>query len=397
MAAGLLLMVGLWTIALEYLANPGPRLAVAGGLIAGALVLTHGTEIYTAVIGLAAFAAARWKVVASGRVVGHLSIAVAAAVLGAAPYVPQLGAWAATGGAVAVGTDYYAVRHGGNLLNDPLQELVFWSSAVSSGLLVDLPFRLALLGIGCWISFHNRIGRVVVALIVLFVMLVAIFRYVDAPSLQALFALTLPWGVDGRLLMTLPVLAAPLAGAGLVGLARTLASRSRESSGWQRLARRALVLGLTLGVASVFLVAAKFSLQTNGVVTYSANDAAAMAWLREHAQAGDVLVNDGAADAGIWAPFKGNVSIVFPRTRSVAPDGPEVLVRANVGYLDSRSDARAAACRLRVKYVYRGEANSPSEYRQFPPLDRLRGSSALVEVFSSGDAAVFRTNLSCAS
>ena len=405
MAAGLLLMVGLWTVALEYLSNPTVRLAVPGGLLAAALLLTHGTEIYTALIGLVAFAALRWKVVASGRVLGHVGLAAMAALLFAAPYLPQLGAWANTGGTVSVGTDYYSARHGEYALNDPVQELLFWSGAVSSGLLVDLPLRLGLLAVGGWIAFRQRTGRVVVGLTVAFIGLVAIFRYVDVPSLRTLFALTLPWGVDGRLLMTVPILAAPLTGAGVIGIANALASRARQSSPtgtvdgtrWLRIARRFLVLGNALGLASVVLVAAKFSLQTSGVVTYAASDAAAMAWLRQNAKPGDVLMNDGAADAGIWAPYKGNVSIVLPRTRAVSPDGPELLVRANVGRLDSRADARDAACKLGIDYVFRGEGQSPSEFRQFPPLEELRTSSALDEVFHSGDAAIFRTHLNCAS
>ncbi len=143
MAAGLVLTVGLWTVALEYLTDPTPRLAIAAGLLAAALVLTHGTDIYTAVIGLVAFSALRLRVVASARVLGHLALAGAAALLFAAPYLPQLGAWAKTGGTVSVGTDYYSARHGDYALNDPVQELLFWSGAVSSGFLADLPFRLA--------------------------------------------------------------------------------------------------------------------------------------------------------------------------------------------------------------------------------------------------------------
>jgi hypothetical protein len=166
---------------------------------------------------------------------------------------------------------------------------------------------------------------------------------------------------------------------------------------WQRMSRRALVLGVGIGLASVFLVAGKFSRQTDGVVTYSPDDAAAFAWLRHYAQPGDVLMNDGAADAGIWAPYKANVAIVLLHSRTVQPDGPESLVRANLAELDSRADVRDAACQLGVKYVYHGEANSTSEHRQFPDLDELRSNGALEEVFSSGEAAVFRTRLDCVS
>ena len=44
---------------------------------------------------------------------------------------------------------------------------------------------------------------------------------------------------------------------------------------------------------------------------------------------------------------------------------------------------------------YRGAVASPSELRQFPGLDELRRSSALEEIFSSGQAAIFRTRLDC--
>ena len=46
-----------------------------------------------------------------------------------------------------------------------------------------------------------------------------------------------------------------------------------------------------------------------------------------------------------------------------------------------------------VRYVYRGAQNSAWQERQFPPLEVLRASGGLEEVFSSGEAAVFRTRL----
>jgi hypothetical protein len=164
---------------------------------------------------------------------------------------------------------------------------------------------------------------------------------------------------------------------------------------WQSASRRALVLGVGLGLASLFLVAGKFSLQTAGVVTYSADDAAAFGWLRQRAQPGDRLMNDGDADAGIWAPYKANVAIVVPHTRALTADAPESLVRGNLGALDLRAEVRDAACQLGVKYIYRGEASSTSDYRQFPDLAELRSNGALEEVFTSGEAAIFRTRLDC--
>ena len=396
MAAGLLIVGGLWTVTLAYLQQPGARLALLGGLMAGALVLTHGTEVYTAALGLLALAAACWRQIFTRRAAVHIGLAALCALAVAAPYIPAVVGWASVGGAVAVGADYFDFRHLANL-SDPLQEALFWSSGLSSGLLMDLPCRLALLGLGACVALRRPMGTAVVTLVALFVVLVAMFRYVDVPLVKEVFAVTLPWGVDGRLLMIVPVLTAPLSGLAAVATADYLRMRSARAHAdrWRRAGRRLLTLGIAVAVASVFLVAEKFSLQTGGVVTYSANDAAAFAWLAQHVQPRDLLMNDGAADAGIWAPYKASIPIVLPRTKSIAPDDPEALVRANLAQLDTREDVRAAACQLGITYAYRGEANSPSEFRQFPSLDELRANPALEQVFSSGDAAVFRTRLNC--
>jgi hypothetical protein len=90
MAAGLLLTLGLWSVELRYVAQPSPRFAVLGGLFAGALMLTHGTEIYTVALGLALFAAARWRRVLSISVLMHVGLAFGCAVLVVTPYFPSL-------------------------------------------------------------------------------------------------------------------------------------------------------------------------------------------------------------------------------------------------------------------------------------------------------------------
>ena len=135
----------------------------------------------------------------------------------------------------------------------------------------------------------------------------------------------------------------------------------------RRIARMALLLGIAFAPLSVSLVAQKFILQTNGIVTYTPDDAAAFAWLRQHAQPGEVVMNDGAADAGIWAAYKTGVSIVLPRSKAVDPRGPESLVRANFSGLDTRPEVREAACRLGVRYVYRGASNSPKLAQELAP------------------------------
>src|SRR5205814_9269721 len=131
---------------------------------------------------------------------------------------------------------------------------------------------------------------------IVFGALVATFRYVEAGAVRAVFALTLPWGVDDRLIMTLSLLAAPLGGAGLVWLGRALAYRSRQCAGadwtvpekWRRRARRALVLGLAVGAASTLMIAWKFNTQTSSLLTYSRDDAAVLSWLGQHARPGAV-------------------------------------------------------------------------------------------------------------
>ena len=398
MAAGLVLVVALWTLCVQYLSKPEARVAAAAGLMAGALLVVHGTEVYTAAIGLVGLGIARWRTLISKRFVADAAVACASASAASLPYVPALMRWTATGGAVAVGSDYYAL-HQATTLHEPLLETLFWASSTSSGLLIDLPVRLALLGLGAWLALRGRNGRALAALSAVFFGLVALFRFVDVGVVRQVFALTLPWAVDGRLLMTVPILVAPLEGFALVWVGSQLAARARAVTDNRRaLARRAVAFGIALGAASVLLSAAKFNLETSHVVTYSADDAAAFAWLRQHAQPGDVLMNDGAADAGIWAPYKADVNIVLPHSRGVVPNGPEDLVRTNLGALDTRRDVASAACALGIKYVYRGEAPSTSEAREFPSLDALRSNPALQEVFSSGDAAVFelKTRLQCA-
>jgi hypothetical protein len=131
------------------------------------------------------------------------------------------------------------------------------------------------------------------------------------------------------------------------------------------------------------------------VNTFSADDAAAMAWLRAHVEPGEVVANNWTGDAGIWAPYKANVAILAPREG--APDGQVAALRdvilANVDHLDR---AAQAVCAAHVRYVYSGApAGSSVEDQSFPPLDQLRSSPLLEEVFASGEAVVFRVNLVC--
>jgi len=187
-----------------------------------------------------------------------------------------------------------------------------------------------------------------------------------------------------------------VAGAGSVVLLGWLFAWLRGSSGWARRATRltrllvVFWLGLTLW-GTVLLLAYPAQL----VLGYTADDAAAMAWLRTHAAPGDVVLNDGYADAGVWAPYKAGVSMVLPRAASGEVQGRARVVIDNVDHLDSVPEAADVVCAQHVRYVYRGARVSSWDARHFPPIDVLRASEALGEVFSQGDAVVFEVRLAC--
>jgi hypothetical protein len=131
------------------------------------------------------------------------------------------------------------------------------------------------------------------------------------------------------------------------------------------------------------------------MAAFSPADARALDWLREHAAPGDLVANDGGADAGIWAPYRAQVAIVDPRSGLGADGEMGALVLANVGRLDTTPAAAAAACASRVRWVYRGAKGTRFERRSFPEPAALSASPALELAFASGEAAVFRVRLDC--
>jgi len=52
LATALILVVGLWTVSLAYLDRPSRRSTALAGSMLGAIVVTHGSELYTRVAGL---------------------------------------------------------------------------------------------------------------------------------------------------------------------------------------------------------------------------------------------------------------------------------------------------------------------------------------------------------
>src|SRR6266568_1367168 len=110
---GILLLLGLWIAALRWIQRPTPGWAVFGGLCAGAIVLSHGTEVYSGVLGLAVIAIARGLHIDVKRLAWQLPLALAVALLAAAPYLPTLFGWFRGGAAIGAGAaiaDYTAAN-----------------------------------------------------------------------------------------------------------------------------------------------------------------------------------------------------------------------------------------------------------------------------------------------
>jgi hypothetical protein len=213
---------------------------------------------------------------------------------------------------------------------------------------------------------------------------------------RTVYAATYPWSLPFRHMTVAAVPLAVLGGGGCVLVARTWqrgVGRLRGVS-QRRASRLGRLLVVTWLVLGTWAIAAFLAVPRGLLVGFSRDDAAAMAWLRQHASTQDVVANDGFADAGIWAPYKAGVRILQYRGLNASSSAAErQLIRDNVAELDRNTAAAAAACALHVRYVYRGAHNSAWQERQFPPLDVLRASPGLDEVFSSGEAAVFRTRL----
>jgi uncharacterized protein DUF6541 len=365
-----------------------------GGLLVGAIVLVHGSELYTAALLLVLVLLARWRYIAARRLPADLGLGVLVALGGALLYLPVLLHWAGGGGAIDAGSQDGGLLESGLLQGSGVVNLVAGFAINAAG--VDFPLRLVLMPIGVWWSFRQRRGRLVFAATAVFAALTLVLSVgMGMPLARSVYAITFPWGMSYRLLMLVGVGLALLGGAGAVAAADTLGRWATQP----RLGRLARVLVGTWLVLGAWALTYELRLTASAVNTTSADDEAAMAWLRGHARPGEVLANDHYADTGIWAPFKAGVNVLMARDQ---PDDGSLparsLVLDNIAKLEDVPAARAAACGLGVTYVYHG-AQPPVagwEPRQFPALETLRASAALEEVFSRGDAAIFRTRLDCA-
>src|SRR5438067_362008 len=167
---GLELVIGLWTVATAYVDRPSRRGAVLAGLLVGAMVVVHGTELYTSAIVLIILAVAKWRQLAWGRLPGHLGIALAISLSCAAPYLPALLHWAGTGAAYQVGQDEGAVMQAGATSAGMVQQL---GVLTLDALGVDLPVRAILLPLGVAWAIRRRTGRILIVVAGLFLGLAA--------------------------------------------------------------------------------------------------------------------------------------------------------------------------------------------------------------------------------
>jgi hypothetical protein len=128
---------------------------------------------------------------------------------------------------------------------------------------------------------------------------------------------------------------------------------------------------------------------------YTADDAAAMAWLRAHVGPDEVVANDRAGDAGIWAPYKAEVHILLPRSAAGSLVDAREPVLDNLLALNNAPAAESTACALHVDYLFHGAAPQAFDERLFPDRSALENAADLQEVFAAGEAAVFRIHLPC--
>jgi hypothetical protein len=356
----------------------------------------HGTELYTSAIVLLVLAISRWRRLPWRRLGGDLGVAVAIATVCAVPYLPAVLHWAGAGGAYQAGLeDGTAMDIGARNATAGESLGIFTLDALG----VDLPVRIGLLALGVVWALRQRTGRVLVAVVAIFVALAVIATFLNGvPLVRTVFAATYPWSLPFRHITLASVPLALLAGGGCVcalGLWSSLLGRLTGAT-LRRLERLGRLLVVTWLVLATWALVTFLAIPRARVASFSDDDAAAMAWLRQHASATDVVANDRFADAGIWAPYKAGVRILEYRSFGDPSTAAErSLVLDSVGELDRNSAAAAAACALNVRYVYHGAQNSAWQPRQFPPVDELRASAALEEVYAHGDAAVFATRLGC--
>jgi hypothetical protein len=393
LAMSLVLVMGLWAVGLEYLHRPSWRWSVLAGLLLGAIVLVHGSEAYTLVVLLPVILVGAGQRVVWRSLWRDVGLAIGVGVACAAVYLPSLLSWASGGGAYAVGLQDGGVTAGSLSRNlDPGSNpfTVFGLGALG----IDLPLRLVLLSIGVIGAFRTGAGRSVVVLALIFTGITSALTFLNGLAVvRQIYAVTFPWGMHYRMFMLVTIAQVLLAGAGGVVFLRWVFAVAARPTGWaRRLGRVMRLLVVTWVILMTWATAVFVGYPARLVLGYTADDARAMAWLRSTAAPGSVILNDGYADAGIWAPYKTGLPIVVPRSASADELARASVLIANVTHLDQTPEA----CAAHVAYVYHGAQASAWDARHFPSLAALRAAPTLEEVFSSGEAVVFKAVLACA-
>jgi len=89
------------------------------------------------------------------------------------------------------------------------------------------------------------------------------------------------------------------------------------------------------------------------------------------------------------------VPILLPRSSSGANRIDREPVLLHVGDLPGAPGAMATACTLHLTYVYEGAQPTSADERLLPERAALERAPDLEQVFTSGQAAVFRIHLPC--
>ena len=394
LATSILLLLGLWSIAARWISEPRAELALLAGVVAGAIVLTHGTEVYSSVIGLAVIAATRWRSIQLKRLARHLPLALVAAVGCALPYLSTLVGWAATGGASAAGAESLetasAPGQTGDMGGDWIEFVLAVTGAAS---FIDLPLRAVLLFIGA----RQRQLRTALVAWLAFSLLLFTVNFVDVEPVRRLYVLTFPWLVHHRPPQMVVLFASMLVGAGLLVAVRWLwYLRPRlvtRPGTWRRmmLISGAVALFFAEGSAvTIFKTLQQVISQEN---VYSADDGAAFGWLRKNAAPGEIVINDAAGDAGIWAPYKAGARVLLPR--SAPTDNARAAIAAKLLDFNNEPAVAAETCTLHADYVFAGSRRVDGDPDVLPRREALESAPYLHEVFASGDAAVFQVNAGC--
>src|SRR5205807_7797192 len=126
-----------------------------------------------------------------------------------------------------------------------------------------------------------------------------------------LFVVTFPWLVQHRPPQVVALFASMLEGSGLVLTTSWLLSLRPRLTAHPNAFRRLAVAGAAVllfcaegSAVSIFKTLQAVIVDQN---VYLSDDRAAMSWLRQHTQPGEMLVNDHASDAGIWAHYNAGV------------------------------------------------------------------------------------------